>query len=151
MVEDLKNFLRLSDKLISSGMPSADQLKSVAESGVQVVINLALPTSNDALKDEENIVTDLGMSYINIPVVWNEPTRENLEDFMTAMKAHNNSSVLVHCQANYRATGFITMHRILRLGWEKENAFQDLKKIWNPADYPIWQNFFDEILADENK
>ncbi len=146
MIEDLKNFLRLSDKLISSGMPTADQMKSVAKSGVQVVINLALPTSADALKDEEKIVTDLGMKYINIPVVWSEPTRENLEEFMTTMGSHTDSSIFVHCQANYRATGFIAMDRILRLGWEKENAFEDVAHIWDPADYPIWQQFFEDNL-----
>ena len=146
MIEDLKNYLRLSEKLISSGMPTADQLKSVAESGVQVVINLALPTSGDALQEEEKLVTDLKMKYINIPVVWNNPTRENLEDFMTAMGSHKDSSILVHCQANFRATGFIAMDRILRLGWEKENAFEDVNRIWDPADYPIWQNFFEENL-----
>jgi protein tyrosine phosphatase (PTP) superfamily phosphohydrolase (DUF442 family) len=150
MIEDLKNFLRLSDKLISSGMPSADQLKSVAESGVQVVINLAPSTANDALHGEEKIVTDLGMKYINIPVVWGEPTRENLEEFMTAMGSHTDSGILVHCQANYRATGFIALYRINRLGWAQENAFKDVQKIWDPAEYPIWQEFIEKSLRAQS-
>lgn len=146
MVEDLRNFLRLSEKLISSGMPTAEQLNSVAESGVQVVINLALPTSDGALQNEENLITALGMKYINIPVLWNNPTRENLEDFMKAMDTYNESNILVHCQANYRATGFITMDRILRLGWERDQAMKDLQKIWNPADYPVWEKFIDNNI-----
>jgi protein tyrosine phosphatase (PTP) superfamily phosphohydrolase (DUF442 family) len=151
MIEEIKNFLRLSEKLISGGMPTADQLKSVAESGVQVVINLAPPSSKDTLKDEEKNAASLGMQYINIPVIWDNPTRENLDEFMKAMQAHSDSSILVHCQANYRATGFITMDRILRLGWAKENAFEDLHRIWNPSQYPVWQKFFDENLTDQNQ
>ncbi|HET7143149.1 MAG TPA: protein tyrosine phosphatase family protein, partial [Anaerolineales bacterium] len=141
MIEELRNFLRLSEKLISSGMPTAEQLNSAAESGIEVVINLALSTSEGALQDEEDLASALGMKYINIPVLWNNPTRENLDDFMKAMDAHKDSNILVHCQANYRATGFITMDRILRLGWERDLALTDLHKIWNLAEYPIWERF----------
>jgi protein tyrosine phosphatase (PTP) superfamily phosphohydrolase (DUF442 family) len=147
MIEDIYNFLRLSEKLFSSGMPTAEQLTSVSEAGVEVVINLALLTSENALPNEAELVPSLGMKYIHIPVEWNNPTRQNLDDFMNAMDAHKESSVFVHCQANYRATGFITLYRILRLGWQKEDAFQDLWIIWDPADYPIWQKFIDENLA----
>ena len=61
--------------------------------------------------------------------------------------AHMDEHVLVHCQANFRATGFVTLYRILRLGWKKEDAFQDLRKIWNPEKFPIWQKFIDENLG----
>ncbi len=146
MIEDLRNFLRLSEKLISSGMPTAEQLNSAAGSGIQVVINLAPSSASGALQDEDKIAASLGMKYINIPVLWDNPTRENLEEFMKAMEMHNESNVLVHCQANFRATGFIAMDRILRLGWEKENAFEDVNRIWDPKDYPIWQKFFEDNL-----
>jgi protein tyrosine phosphatase (PTP) superfamily phosphohydrolase (DUF442 family) len=149
MVEELYNFLRLSDHLISSGMPTAGQVTEVSRAGVQVVINLALPTSEGALADEQTLVEALGMEYINIPVEWHNPTLENLVDFTNAMDAHRGKSILVHCQANYRATGFVTLYRINSLGWKKENAFQDLRKIWNPAEYPIWERFIEENLPLE--
>lgn len=87
------------------------------------------------------------MKYIHIPVEWDGPTRQNLDDFMNAMDAHRDEHVLVHCQANFRATGFVTLYRVLRLGWKKEDAFQDLQKIWNPEKFPIWQKFIDENLG----
>ncbi len=146
MLEELRNFLRLSDTLISSGMPTAEQLTEVAGAGIQIVINLALPTSERALKDEEKQVETLGMEYINIPVEWDHPTRENLVDFIHAMDATKGKSILVHCQANYRATGFITLYRINSLGWKKENALKDLRRIWNPAEYPVWEKFIEENL-----
>ena len=65
---------------------------------------------------------------------------------MNAMDVHQDDKVLVHCQANYRATGFVTLYRILRLGWDKEAAFRDLRKIWNPERFPIWQKFLEESL-----
>lgn len=149
MVEELYNFLRLSDHLISSGMPTAGQVTEVSRAGVQVVINLALPTSEGVLADEQTLVEALGMEYVHIPVEWNQPTRENLVAFTHAMDAHRGKSILVHCQANYRATAFITLYRLNSLGWKKENAFHDLRRIWNPADYPVWEQFIEENLPLE--
>lgn len=149
MLEDIRNFLRLSDHLISGGMPSAEQVAEAADAGVQVVINLAMPTSEGALNGEDKIVEALGMEYVNIPVEWNNPTLENLTDFTHAMDAHRGKSILVHCQANYRAMGFITLYRVNSLGWKRENALKDLRRIWNPAEYPVWEKFIEENLPLE--
>jgi protein tyrosine phosphatase (PTP) superfamily phosphohydrolase (DUF442 family) len=147
MLEEIYNFLQLTDMLLSGGMPTADQLADAARSGVQIVINLALPTSEKALPDERTLVESLGMQYIAIPVEWEHPTRRELDDFMNAMDSHKDSKILVHCQANYRATCFIALHRILREGWKQEEAFKDLRRIWNPDDYPVWRKFIDGNLA----
>ena len=137
------NYLKYDDKLSSSGMPTPEQLKEVAEAGARVVINLATSKSEGAIPNEAELVTDLGMEYIHIPVEWNEPTRRNLDDFLQAMDAHRDDKVLVHCQANFRATGFVALYRILRQGWKAEDAFQPLRRIWNPEEYPIWQTFIE--------
>ena len=129
-------------------MPTAEQMKEVADAGVQVVINLALKTSPGALPNEDSVVESLGMKYIHIPVEWNNPTRQNLEDFFAAMDEHKEDKVLVHCQANYRASSFIMLYRVVRLGWKKEDAIPVMEKMWNPEDFPIWQKFIDENLPD---
>ena len=128
-------------------MPTAEQMKAVAEAGVQVVINLALTNSPRALPNENSIVKSLGMKYIHIPVEWDNPTRQNLEDFFIAMDAHKEAKMLVHCQANYRASAFIMLYRVLRLGWKKEDAIPVMEKVWNPEDFPVWQKFIEENLA----
>jgi protein tyrosine phosphatase (PTP) superfamily phosphohydrolase (DUF442 family) len=151
MLQDIYHFLPLGEKLFTSGMPTADQLADAAISGVQVVINLATPDSERALKDEAAIVKSLGMRYIGIPVVWDAPTRRNLDDFMDAMDSHKDSTLLVHCQANYRVTGFMTLYRVLRLGWKADEAFKDLRRIWNPDEYPVWKKFIDENLTSGPK
>jgi protein tyrosine phosphatase (PTP) superfamily phosphohydrolase (DUF442 family) len=146
MIEDARNFLRLSESLISSGMPTAGQLAEAAGTGTQVVVNLALPSSEGALVDEGALVESLGMKYISIPVEWERPTRENLLDFFHAMDAHRGQSVYVHCQANYRAAAFIALYRVNSLGWKKENALADLRQVWNPVEYPVWEQFIEENL-----
>ena len=144
MFEDIRNFLALSKDLFTAGMPKAEQLTDAAQKGVQTVINLTVAAADDALPNEKELLESLGVEYVHIPVEWGNPTRQNLEDFMNAMDAHKEARVLVHCQANYRATGFVMLYRVLRLGWKKEDAFQDLRKIWNPEKFPIWQSFIDQ-------
>ena len=147
MLKDIYNFLQLTDKLSSSGMPTKEQLADIANAGVQVVINLALPTSEKALPNESALVESLAMKYIGIPVEWDQPTSENLKEFIRAMDAHRDQRVHVHCQANYRAIAFITLYRIERLGWKQEEAFKDLRRIWNPDEYPIWRKFIEDNLS----
>lgn len=145
-MNEIYNYLQLSENLSSSGMPTAEQMKEVADAGVKVVINLAVKTSPGALADEDQIVTSLGMEYIHIPVEWEDPTRQNLEDFFHVMDMHRNQKVHVHCQANYRATAFITLYRVLRQGWKQEDAIPSMEKIWSPEDFPVWQKFIEESL-----
>ena len=146
MFEEIRNFLPLSEKLFTGGMPNAEQLRDAAEQGVQVVINLALHDIQNALPEEEKLVRSLGMTYINIPVIWNNPTRENLNEFLEAMDAHSEEKVLVHCEANYRATAFPALYRILRLGWKREDALDVMHQIWNEEKYPVWKNFIEENI-----
>jgi uncharacterized protein (TIGR01244 family) len=147
-VKDIYNYQFLNENLSSSGMPTAAQMKAVAEAGTQVVINLAPATVRDALPNEDSLVEALGMKYVHIPVDWNNPTQQNLDDFFTAMDEHKTEKVLVHCQANYRASSFVMLYRILRLGWKKEDAIPVMEKMWNPEDFPVWQKFIDENLLD---
>jgi protein tyrosine phosphatase (PTP) superfamily phosphohydrolase (DUF442 family) len=128
MFEDIRNFLRLSENLYTGSMPKDDQLAYAAEQRVNVVINLALHDLPNVLPNEEKLVESLGMKYINVPVLWNNPMRENLDAFMDAMDSHKDKSILVHCEANYRATGFVTLYRILRLGWDRETAVKDMTR-----------------------
>ncbi len=149
MIAELRNFLPLTEGLLSSGMPTAEQMTSIAEAGVQVIISLVPFDPERDLANEDTLADSLGMKYINIPVEWEAPSRQNLEAFMNAMDEHKNNKVLVHCRANYRATGFITLYRVNRLGWKKEEAFKDLQRMWNPAEYPVWEKFIEENLPLE--
>jgi protein tyrosine phosphatase (PTP) superfamily phosphohydrolase (DUF442 family) len=147
MIEQIYHFLALDDRLLTSGMPTAAQLADAARVGVQTVINLAMPDSERALPDEPAVVESLGMEYVGIPVKWDAPTRSDLDRFMDDMDTRKERKLLVHCQANYRVSGFIALYRVLRLGWDREDALKDLRRIWNPAGYPVWQAFLDDNLA----
>lgn len=146
MLKNMYNFLTLSEDLFTGGMPTVDQLEDAARQGVQIVVNLAPHDVIDALRDEEKLVASLGMHYINIPVLWNTPTRDGLNRFMDVMDENKGKKILVHCQANFRATAFMALYRMLRLGWNAEDAMKGMDMIWDVEDYPIWKMFILENL-----
>ena len=146
-MKDIYHYWYYHDTLSSSGMPTADQMKSVADAGVQVVINLAPHDVAHALPNEAELVNSLGMEYVNIPVPWGAPRIEFLTRFIDIMDTHSDKKILVHCEANYRASAFIMLYRVLRLGWKKEDAIPVMERMWNPEDFAVWQKFIDDQLA----
>ena len=145
-MKDIYNYLYYHDKLSSSGMLTPEQMKEAAQAGVQLVINLAPHDVPGAIHGEPRLVKSLGMEYIHIPVNWNTPTRNGLNVFMDAMDAHRDKKIHVHCEANFRASAFILMYRILRLGWKPEDAFAVMHSIWDEDAYPVWKMFIDDAL-----
>ena len=146
MIEEIYNYLFYHDKLSSSGMPTPEQMREAATAGVQMVINLAPHDVPGAIHGEPRLVQSLGMEYIHIPVNWNTPTRDGLNVFMDAMDANADKKIHVHCEANFRASAFILMYRVLRLGWKTEDAFEVMHSIWDEDAYPIWKMFIEDAL-----
>lgn len=145
-LQSITNFRRLSDRLVTSGLPTEAQLAAVAAAGFEVVINLLPGDEPRALPDEQGTVARLGMIYEHIPVIWAQPTRADLARFFELMDRHAGQRVYVHCAANYRASAFVMLYRVLRQGWRIEDALPDLRAIWNPAEYPAWQAFLERLL-----
>ncbi|WP_008317558.1 protein tyrosine phosphatase family protein [Leptolyngbya sp. PCC 6406] len=145
MLTSIYNYLPLTDRLATSGQPTADQFKAIHQAGFEVVINLALPSSDNALSDERSRVESYGMTYISIPVVWEAPTVEAFQTFTAAMAAHPNQKILVHCAANMRVSAFMYAWRIQQ-GIASDKAMADLHKIWQPN--ATWQALLDQLLGD---
>ena len=151
MIGQIYNFLQLAENLYTAGMPKADQLTDAPNHGIQLVINLAPHDAKNALANETELVNSLGMQYINIPVNWSTPTKDGLDKFMDAMDAHKEQIILVHCEANFRASAFVAMYRILRLGWKAEEAFEFMHKIWDEDAFPVWKMFIEGMLKQSRQ
>ena len=142
------NFLLIDERWATAGQPTAAQLVAVKEAGYEMVINLAMPDSPNALAGEEQLVAALNMAYFSIPVVWDAPTESNLKQFFRIMDAHEGKKRFVHCIANMRVSAFSFLYRVIRLGVPVGQAKQELYQIWQPN--PIWQNFINTELEKRN-
>jgi protein tyrosine phosphatase (PTP) superfamily phosphohydrolase (DUF442 family) len=140
------NYLPLSSRIATSGQPTAQQIQAIAEAGFEVVINLALPTSDNALINEKELVETTGMRYVQIPVVWEQPTEANLASFLHAMTMYESQRVFIHCAANMRVSVFMALYRIRSLGWSRDDAMQMVYEIWKPNE--IWSRFIEQNLRE---
>ena len=147
-LNDIINFVQLSENLLTSGQPNEEDFREVAKAGVETVINLATETSEFALSNEPEFVRGLGMGHVHIPVVWENPTLENLDQFLAEMDARKGEKLLVHCALNYRVSCFTALWKVLRLGEEPKQAFVHVFDIWEPKEYPVWDDFIHKTLQE---
>jgi protein tyrosine phosphatase (PTP) superfamily phosphohydrolase (DUF442 family) len=139
-------FRALGERLGTSGQPSADQFQAIRDAGFQVVINLALPTSDRALADEGNRVTGLGMAYVHLPVEFQAPHAEDFRRFCGVMEVFRGQRVFVHCAANMRVSAFLFLYRVLHEGVPVAEAETDLRAIWEPDE--VWSRFLRDRQAE---
>ena len=138
-LDDIKNFVAVSDRLGTAGQPSEDQLREVAGAGFAVVVNLGLLDPRYCLADEAGTVAGLGLAYHHIPVDFNAPQAGDLTRFFDVMDAARDQHVFVHCAANYRVSSFVALYGETRLGWSAEQGDAHIRRIWEPN--PTWTQF----------
>jgi protein tyrosine phosphatase (PTP) superfamily phosphohydrolase (DUF442 family) len=147
-LSDIYNFQAVSEQLGTAGQPTAEQFDAVKDAGYEVVINLALGTTPRDLANEPQLLAEHGMDYIHIPVVFEEPTGDNLHQFFEAMDANKDKKCFVHCIANARVSAFVMLYQVLRQGASVDDARATMTQIWEPN--PTWQSFIDEMLAQNS-
>ena len=131
---EIYNFRALGERLGTAGQPTEDQFRAVREAGFEAVINLALPTSDNALANEGSIVTGLGMAYVHIPVDFKTPASQDFQTFCRMMAAFEGRRVFVHCAANMRVSAFMFLYRVLHQRVGTAEAEQDMHAIWQPDE-----------------
>jgi protein tyrosine phosphatase (PTP) superfamily phosphohydrolase (DUF442 family) len=144
-VSEIYSFRAVDDRLGTAGQPTEGQFRAVHEAGFDVVINLALPTSDNALSHEGSIVTGLGMSYVHIPVDFRAPASQDFRAFCRVMEAFDGRRVFVHCAANMRVSAFVFLYRVLYQRVPVSEAERDLHAIWQPDE--VWSRFIQEQMA----
>ena len=140
-IEQAYNFCAINDAVATSGILNEDQLSELRASGYEAVINLLPRDSKYAIQNEEEIVTAQGVEYIYIPVDFSAPTEQEYAEFTGVMKCWQGRKVLVHCAANYRVSAFYAMYAYEHLGWSAARARAHIESIWQPGEYPPWEQF----------
>ena len=137
-VENIINYLWVSDRISSSGQPDEDGFRSIAAAGFGAVINLAMPDSENAIPEEGSIVTELGMAYHHIPVPFDAPKANHLKQFFGLMESLQDENVWVHCVMNYRVSAFLYLYRRWK-GMPHDEARIAVLADWEPN--ATWRAF----------
>jgi protein tyrosine phosphatase (PTP) superfamily phosphohydrolase (DUF442 family) len=117
--EAIYHWRRLDDRITTSGQPTEPQLEDLHALGIRHIVNLGLHSHEKALPDEAASVSRLGMTYIHIPVDFQNPTDQDFDEFRAVME-------------NYR-------YRRDVLGMDEGRARADMEDVWHPEG--VWAAF----------
>ena len=144
-IEDIFNFLQVSDLIATAGQPTEQQMLAIKDAGYQVLINLAPREKFETtLPNEAELVESLSMEYVHIPVIWNKPTLEDFDRFTQVMQVNADRPVFIHCAGNFRVSAFMYLYRRIYQKIDEEQAQKDLHKLWVPDD--VWQRFMKKVM-----
>ena len=144
---DIRNYKEYSPTFASAGQPDEAQLALLKEEGFERVVYIALTNSRGAIDGEDAIVKeDLGMDYVHVPVIWDAPTKTDFYAFAGAMQREPDKKTLLHCQANFRASAFAFLYRVIYQDVPMATAKADMNSVWEPND--TWQALIFEVLED---
>ena len=139
------NTVEVSPRLVTSGQPAADELRTLKARGFEAVIYLAPPTVMDAVADEGKIVGGQGLVFVNLPIRFDNPTDADFDAFAGLLKGLGERKVLVHCQINLRASSMVFLYRAIALKEDPRLAYEAVGKVWVPDG--VWKRFIERQLA----
>ena len=137
-IENILNYIRISDTVSTSGQPLPNQFEDIANAGFTHVINLATPYSTNALPDEGGFVSEADMNYFHIPVPFDHPRQKHLDLFLKLVRVLDGEKVWVHCALNWRVSAFMVFYQRENLQISTEDSVPMLES-WKPDT--VWQEF----------
>ncbi|MGD1919012.1 MAG: protein tyrosine phosphatase family protein [Pleurocapsa sp.] len=143
MIKSIQDYYQIDDNLATSGQPTSEQFRSIKDAGYQVIVNLAMSCSTNAISNEGEVVTDLGLVYVQIPVVWENPTLKDVRLFFDVMQAFKDKQVWVHCAKNMRVSCFINFWQKHVLKLSETKARYPMNRIWQPTG--VWQELIEQV------
>ncbi len=137
------NYYKVPELFETSGQPNNKQLISIASGGYEAVINLAPNTTIEGrIINEEGILKSNNVTYIHIPVDFNNPLDADFNKFVAALEQNKHKKIWVHCAANMRVSAFVFKYRRDVLGLSPKNIEEDLETIWVPNK--TWRSFLEK-------
>ena len=141
---DIRNFLRLSPRITTSGALGEADPQRLAAMGARRVINLALHSHREALADPPGAMAQAGLGYTHIPVPFDAPNEAHYRAFIAALEA-DETPVHVHCIMNWRVSAFFYRWNWTS-GMDEASARRQMERVWTPETNkhpaaPAWAAF----------
>ncbi|MEM7099250.1 MAG: protein tyrosine phosphatase family protein [Pseudomonadota bacterium] len=143
-IDNIYHYERITDQIGCSGQPTSEQFEDIANAGFKSVINLAMADSDNAIPNEGSLVTALGMTYVQIPVDFANPTRGDLDKFCAVMQSLEADQVWVHCVVNARVSAFLYLYLRHIRNLDEPDCRTQLLDRWEPQMDDVWKNFMQD-------
>ena len=134
-LQEIEQFEWIHAHLATSGQPTVEQLTEIKAQGFTTIVNLALTDASNHLPNEDRICLELGLDYIQVPLLWECPSSSGAL-FVIDLIDHlvQEQKVWVHCAQNMRASSLIFLYRQFYMGMDLAEADALLENVWQPNE-----------------
>src|SRR5215203_5017509 len=146
---EIRNFLRVNKDFCTGGQPKLEHLEKLKADGVKAIINLRQPSEHRAAEEEAK-AKELGLRYFNIPVAFGNPNEEQVTEFLKITDDVENRPAFIHCTAAIRVGAFWMIRRVLRDGWNVDDAEAEATKV-GLRESPHWNEFARKYIETHRK
>jgi tyrosine-protein phosphatase SIW14 len=124
--KDLPNFGTVDPGIYRGAAPTPAGLLKLKSMGVQTVIDLRISPKHVAKERAE--VTQLGMTFINLPMGADPPTAKEESVLLAALSTAKQHPVYVHCEYGADRTGtMIGLYRRIDEHWTYPQTYKEMR------------------------
>ena len=126
-VQGIHNFFQVDGHVIRGAQPTELGFEYLAKIGVKTVLDLR--ESGERASKEEQMVTALGMNYVNVGMSGlTPPTASQISQILALLEDTSTGAVFVHCMRGADRTGVvIAAYRIDHDRWDNDRALAEAK------------------------
>ncbi len=133
----------IHENLATSGQPTLDEFNQIADAGFEIVINLALTDASNAVIGEDRRVLELGMDYVNLPLLFDRPSLSQTLRILDFLHDNRDKKIWLHCALNMRVSTLIYLYRVYYLQASDAMSLASLHDVWTPNE--VWQNLMQQV------
>jgi tyrosine-protein phosphatase SIW14 len=121
----IDNFYQVDGHVYRGAQPTTEGIKYLGTIGVKTVLDLR--EDGERANGEKQLVTSLGMQYVNIPMNgMAPPTRTEITRILVLLEDSATGAVFVHCMRGADRTGaVIAAYRIDHDHWDNSRALKE--------------------------
>jgi protein tyrosine phosphatase (PTP) superfamily phosphohydrolase (DUF442 family) len=127
-LRDITNACQILPTVITGGQPSAAQLRALKGAGGAIVLDIRDPME-PRLVEEPDLVRQLGMEYVNIPVRPGFLDDATLERILNVLRLAGDKTVFFHCGSGNRVGGALIPYFILDHAMEEQDAVDQAMRV----------------------
>jgi protein tyrosine phosphatase (PTP) superfamily phosphohydrolase (DUF442 family) len=124
-VQGINNFHQVNEHVYRGAQPTTEGFEYLAKIGVKTVLDLR--EKGERATRESQLVTSLGMHYVNVPMTGlTPPTRAEITRILVLLEEGTAGAVFVHCMRGADRTGaVIAAYRIDHDHWDNDRALKE--------------------------
>ncbi|MGE0442745.1 MAG: hypothetical protein AB7L66_17180 [Gemmatimonadales bacterium] len=109
--------------ILAGGQPTARHLAALKEAGVGIILDIRDPMEPRPF-DEAELVAELGMEYVNVPVTAGTMTDDTMARVLDVVRGRGDRTMLFHCASGNRVGGPMIAHLLLDRNVSEDDAIQ---------------------------